>query len=283
MRDRATTTRKLRDSAQRLLLHAVLMAGALTMLIPLAWSVSSSLKPYYNVFLFPPQWIPNPVHWQNYVRVFEVAPFGRWFLNTAVVAVVVTGLLLFTSSAAGYAFARLRFPNRDKLFLLYLATMMIPSQVTLIPSFVLIQRIGWVDSYQALIVPSVFGAFGTFFMRQFFLTTPLELRDAALVDGCSHYGIFLRIMLPLAGPSLATLGIFTFVSEWNSFLWPLVVLRSPSMWVINVGLRTFSGEYFTEWGLLMAGSCLALLPTLLVYVFAQKYFVRSISFSGIKG
>ncbi len=275
--------RKPGEALQRLFLHTLLMSGALSMLIPLGWMVSSSLKPYYNVFLFPPQWIPNPVYWQNYTRVFEVAPFGRWYLNTAIIAVGVTAVLLLTSSAAGYAFARLRFAGRDRVFLLYLTTLMIPGHVTLIPSFILIQKLGWVDTYWALIVPSCFGAFGTFFMRQFFLTTPQELRDAALIDGCNHYGIFFRIMLPLAGPALATLTIFTFVSEWNSFLWPLIVIRSPSMWVISVGLRTFSGEYFTEWGLLMAGSCLALLPTLIAYVAAQKHFVRSISFSGIKG
>ena len=275
--------KQLGDLGKRLVLHLVLGVGGLAMLVPLAWTVSSSLKPYYLVFVFPPQWIPKPIYWGNYTRVFEVAPYARWYLNTAIVAVSVTGLLLLTSSAAGYAFARLRFPHRDTIFLMYLGTLMIPGHVTLIPRFVLIQKLGWIDSFAALIVPGIVGAFGTFFMRQFFLTVPEELGDAALIDGCSHYAIFLRIMMPLAGPALATLAIFTFVGSWNSFLWPLIVTRSPSMWLVSVGLRAFSGEFFTEWGLLMAAACLGLIPTLLVYVSGQKYFVRSISFTGLKG
>ena len=280
---RGLSRRKLIVLGKRLLLHLALGVGAVTMLIPLIWCVSSSLKPYYLVFVFPPQWIPKPIFWGNYTRVFEVAPYARWYLNTAIVAVSVTTLRLFTASAAGYAFARLRFPHRDTLFLLYLGTLMIPGQVTLIPRFILIQKIGWIDNFLALIIPGAVGVFGTFLMRQFFYTVPEDLRDAAFIDGCNHYGIFLRIMMPLSGPALTTLAIFTFVSEWNSFLWPLIVTRSPKMWLVSVGLRTFSGEFFTEWGLLMAAACLGLIPTLLVYVAGQRYFVRSVSFTGLKG
>lgn len=279
---RSSATRIL-QLGRSFLLHVVLIAVALVMIIPMLWSLSSSLKPYYKVFMLPPEWIPNPVTLENYAKLLSLAPFGRWIFNTAFVTCMVTFFMLLTSAAAGYAFAKLRFPYANALLLGYLATLMLPGHVTLIPRYVMMQRIHWVDTYQALIIPASFGAFGTFFMRQAFVSLPDELRDAALIDGCSYYSIFRRIMLPLVGPNLATLGVFTFVGEWNSFLWPFIISKTAKMWLISVGLWSFAGEFYTDWGLLMAGACVCLLPTLAVYLLGQRYFVRSVAFAGLKG
>lgn len=276
-------TRPLTDRVGRALGYLGLALVGLTTVAPFLWMISTSLKLPGQVFIFPPELIPDPVVWTNYATVWQVVPFGSFFVNTLFVATTVTVLHVVTCTSAGYAFARLRFPGRDRLFFMYLGTMMIPGQVTLIPAFVLMKYLGWIDTYLALIIPPIFGAFGTFLLRQFFLSIPVELEDAARIDGSGYLGLVLRIILPLSGPAVATLAIFTFMAQWNSFLWPLIVTNSPSMMVISVGLRFFQGSYYTDWPKLMAAASMALVPVLIVFVLGQKYFVRGITLTGITG
>ncbi len=266
-----------------LALYAGLVLMAVVMLFPFYWMVTTGLKPADQVLLFPPRWIPSPPHLSNFATVWTVRPFGRWLLNSTAVAGAVTALQLISSSLAAYAFARLTFSGRDKLFLLYLGTLMVPPQVTLIPNYILMRYLGWLNSYQALILPAAFGAFGTFLLRQFFLTIPMDLQDAAKIDGASHFRIYSRIVLPLAKPALAALAIFTFVNQWNSFLWPLVITSSPRMQTVTVGLQAFQGQYGSEYHLLMAAVTLSIIPLLIVFLSLQRYFVEGIAFSGLAG
>jgi multiple sugar transport system permease protein len=260
-----------------------LTAGAVVMLVPFIWMLSTSLKSGAAVFVYPPQWLPDPFVWGNYADVVRIMPFPRYVLNTTFVAGSVTLLQLVVSSLAAFAFARLRFPGRDRLFLAYLATLMVPGQVTLIPNFLIVKYLGWIDTYQALIIPQVFSAFGTFLLRQFFLTIPRELDDAARIDGASAFGFFRKILLPLSTPALATLGVFTFTAQWNSFLWPLIVINDVQMRTLTVGLRALVGQYTVQYPLLMAGSVIALVPMLVVFLLAQRAFVRGIALTGLGG
>jgi multiple sugar transport system permease protein len=264
-------------------LHILLITGSVVMLVPFAWMLSTSLKEHGDVFIYPPQWIPQPVQWQNYQETVTVMPFGRFYLNSAIQAVSVTILQLLTASLAAFAFARLRFRGRDALFLLYLATMMIPFPVTMIPNFVIMRYLNWIDTFRALILPPAFSAFSTFLLRQYFLSIPVEMDDAARVDGASSFRIWWQIILPLSGPALATLAIFTFLGQWNNFLWPLVVTNSEKMRTLPVGLATFQGQYSIQWNLLMAGSVIAVLPILVIYIVGQKWFVRGITLTGLGG
>lgn len=267
----------------RLLAHALLLSGSVVMLIPFLWMLSTSLKAPGQVFTAPPQWIPRPVVWQNYLEAVSIMPFGRFFLNSLIQSSGVTVLQLLTSSLAAFAFARLRFRGRDTLFLLYLATLMIPFPVTLIPNFIVIRFLGWVDTFRALILPPSFSPFSTFLLRQFFLTVPLDLDDAARIDGASSFDIWWRIALPLSTPALATLAIFTFMGQWNDFLWPLVVTNSLEMRTLPVGLSSFQSRYAIQWHLLMAGSTIALLPVLALFVAGQRYFIQGITLTGMGG
>ena len=220
------------------LVYLLLVAGALTMLVPFAWMVTTSLKALPEVFATPLA-LPASPRWDNYAEVFRQVAFGRYFFNTLFVAVMRTAGVLVTSAMAAYAFARLSFPGRDGLFLLYLGTMMLPGQVTMIPNFILMRELGWIDTYKALTIPLMFSAFGTFLLRQFFLTIPSELEDAAVVDGCSPWAIFRHVILPLSGPPLATLAVFNFLGAWNDFMWPLIMTHSERLWMLNVGLSYF--------------------------------------------
>jgi multiple sugar transport system permease protein len=264
-------------------LHILLIAGSVVMLLPFAWMLSTSLKEPGDIFIYPPQWIPQPVRWENYQDTVTVMPFGRFYLNSAIQAVSVTILQLLTASLAAFAFARLRFRGRDALFLLYLATMMIPFPVTMIPNFVIMRYLNWIDTFRALILPPAFSAFSTFLLRQYFLSIPVEMDDAARVDGASSFRIWWQIILPLSGPALATLAIFTFLGQWNNFLWPLVVTNSEKMRTLPVGLATFQSQYSIQWHLLMAGSVIAVLPILVIYIVGQKWFVRGITLTGMGG
>jgi multiple sugar transport system permease protein len=264
-------------------LHLLLLAGSVVMLVPFAWMLSTSLKEPGDVFIYPPQWIPQPVQWENYEETVTVMPFGRFYLNSAIQAVSVTVLQLLTASLAAFAFARLRFRGRDLLFMLYLATMMIPFPVTMIPNFVIMRYLNWIDTFRALILPPSFSAFSTFLLRQYFMSIPMEMDDAARVDGASSFRIWWQIILPLSGPALATLAIFTFLGQWNSFLWPLIVTNSEKMRTLPVGLATFQSQYSVQWHLLMAGSVIAVLPILVIYIAGQKWFVRGITLTGMGG
>jgi multiple sugar transport system permease protein len=264
------------------LLHVVLYGAALATVAPFLWMVLTSFKDLSEILVYPPKWLPSRFRFDNYVKAFSAAPFGRYYLNSTFVAVTVTLGQLATCSMAAFAFARLRFWGRDLLFLAFLGTMMIPGQVTMIPSFMVLYWLGWIDSYKALIIPGLASAFGTFLLRQFFLTIPRELEEAAYIDGCSRLGVLTRIILPLSKPALATLAVFTFMGVFNDFLWALIVVSSEHMRTVQLGLAIFRDRYSTEWGNLMAGSVTATVPILLVFFFAQKYFIRGITLSGLK-
>ena len=264
-------------------LHVVLIAGSLVMLLPFFWMLSTSLKQASEVFTFPPRWIPTHFAWSNYTKALTAMPFGRFYTNSFVVAVSTTVLTILTSSLAAFAFARLRFRGRDTLFLVYLATLMIPFTVLLIPNFILVRYLGWYDSYPALIFPPAFSAFATFLLRQYFRGVPFELDDAARIDGASSLRIWWQIIMPNSGPVLAALTIFLFLGNWNEFLWPLVVTNSAEMRTIPVGLNAFQGQFSVRWELLMAAAVVAMLPVLIVYMFAQKWFIKGITVTGMGG
>ncbi len=261
--------------------YIVLTLLAAACLVPFVWMLLTAFKPDNEVF--SRALLPSRLAWENFPRAFTFFPFARFLFNTMVVAVGSTGLHLVTSCLAAYAFARLRFRGREVLFLVYLGTLMVPQQVTIVPLFLMMQNIGWVDTFWALILPGAFHALGVFLLRQFFMTIPRELEESAFIDGASRLRILWQIILPLSKPALATLAVFTFIREWNSFLWPLIVTTSPDMRMLSVGLSLFSGQYGTEWHLLMAAATVTLLPTLLIFAFAQRYFVEGIALTGFGG
>lgn len=263
-------------------LHLLLIPLSALMVTPLAWMVLTSIQTPDEARRFPPVF-PSGIHWQNYTDAINAAPFGRFFLNSALVTgATVIGNLVFCS-LAGYAFARFRFFGRDVLFVVLLATLMIPFQVVMIPIFLIMRHLGLVDSLGALILPNLVTPFGIFLMRQFFRTLPIELEEAARIDGCSRLGTLIRIVLPLSGPALATLAVIAFLWNWNDFLWPLVVIQSEHNMTLQLGLSTFQGAHSTAWTLLMAGNVLAVLPMLVAFLLAQRQFVNSIASAGIKG
>ena len=225
--------------------YILLTLGAATMIIPFLWMFSTSLKESTDVFTYTFKLIPRPIIWDSYIKIWKLkdVPFLRFYFNSIFVAICVTIGQVITSSLAAYAFARLRFPGRDKLFFVYLATMMIPGSVTIVPLFALMRVMGWIDTYKALIIPAMFTAYGTFMLRQFFMTLPRDLEDAAKMDGCSLMGIYLKIILPLSKPALATLTTFVFLGNWTSFMWPLLVTNSAEMKTLPIGLAYFQEIY----------------------------------------
>jgi multiple sugar transport system permease protein len=269
--------------APRAALYGALIVVAIVMLFPFAWMVSTSLTSDAQLFATPPQLIPSPLQPENYGRVAEDFPLGRFLLNSVIVAVVSTALQIISSAMGAYAFARLRFRGRDKLFLVYLATLMVPLQVTIVPLFVEMRFLGFVNSYPGLILPGIASAFGTFLLRQAFLSLPRELEEAAFIDGAGHWTVFLRIVVPLSVPAIATFAIFAFMASWNSFLWPLVVTSSQDLMTLPVGLSNLHGRYTTAWNLVLAGATVSVVPILIVYLIAQKHVVRGVALSGLKG
>jgi multiple sugar transport system permease protein len=264
--------------------HILLIIVAILFLGPLVYAVSVSLKPADEVFTPTPELFGSEIRWQNYADAFTFAPFGRYFMNSLFVAIVGTLVVVVASSMSAYAFARLRFRGREQLFVLFLGTLMVPQEVLIVPMYWLMQSLGWVDSYWALILPWAFTAFGTFLLRQFFMTVPAELEEAARVDGCGPFGSFLRIMLPLARPAIAVLTVFTFISFWGSFLWPLIIVNSVAdKGTVPLGLAQFIGQQGTQWNLMMAASVLAMLPTILLVVLLQKHLVRGLLVTGLGG
>ncbi|HYI24010.1 MAG TPA: carbohydrate ABC transporter permease [Thermomicrobiales bacterium] len=263
--------------------YLVISAGAVLMVVPFLWMASTAFKEPGAAFDYPPTWIPDPFSLENFREVWTIVPFDRYLFNSLFVAVCITVGEVLTSALAAYAFARLRFPGRDAIFLMYLATLMIPGQVTIIPNFILMRWFGWIDTYQGLIIPTAFTAFGTFLLRQYFLSIPRELEEAARVDGASYFQVWSRIIMPLASPAIATLAVFSFMGAWNSFLWPYIMINSADMRTITVALRAFQTDYGTEWGLMMAGSLIAVLPMLAIFLAAQRYFVRGIATTGFGG
>jgi len=264
-------------------LYVALIGVAALMLFPFGWMIATSLTSDSQLFVTPPQLIPAPLVPDSYIRVAEAFPIGRFLANSLVVAAISTTLQVGTSAMAAYAFARLRFRGRDLLFLIYLATLMVPLQVIIVPLFIEMRILGLVNTYPGLILPAIASAFGTFLLRQAFLSLPRELDEAAFIDGASHWTVFRRIVLPLAGPALATFAIFAFMASWNSFLWPLIVTSSQDLFTLPVGLSNLHGRYETAWNLVMAGSTISVIPIVIVYVIAQKHVIRGVALSGIKG
>ena len=263
--------------------HAVLLAGAITMILPFLWSVSTSLKNISEVFVFPPTLFGESIQWENYLRISDRFPFMTYLLNSIKVTVITVAAQLMTSSMAGFVFARLKFKYRELLFGLYLATMMIPAQVTLIPNFIIMRSYNLVDTHWALILPALVSAFGTFLLRQFFLTIPASLEDAAKIDGCTPFGVYWRIFIPLSKPAMATLGVFVFMGMWNDFLSPLVYINSQEMMTLPLGLASMQGMYSTDWPVLMAGTVITIIPLIVVFLLAQDFFIKGITLSGLKG
>ena len=264
------------------LLYTIIYALALVVLSPFIWMILTSFKDMSEIYVYPPKWFPSKLNFENYTNAFSAAPFGRYYFNSVFVAATVTLGQLITCSMAAFAFARLKFWGRDVLFFIFLGTMMIPYNVTMIPSFMVLYWLGWIDSYTALIVPGLASAFGTFLLRQFFMTIPKELEEAAYIDGATKLQVLRKIIVPLAKPALATLSIFTFMGVFNDFIWALIVINSESMNTVQLGLAIFRDRYLTQWDLLMAGSVTAVLPILIVFFFAQKYFIKGITLSGLK-
>lgn len=292
--------RKMRPVPKILSYMALILLGA-TMIIPFIWMLSTSLKDASEVFTPTMKWMPEKLLWHNYIDAVKAIPFGRMLFNSLLVAIIVTFGQITTSSLAAFAFARLKFPGRDILFFGYLGTMMVPGVVTMIPVFCLLRLLGdmapyefyfrhwWLgnviggDSFFALIAPGLFSAYGTFMLRQFFLTVPRELDEAAVIDGCTKLGIFRHVIIPLSGPALATLVIFTFTWCWRDFMWPLIINNSSEMQTLPVGLATFQNMFGINWNLLMAASVLVMLPMILVFASCQRFFTEGIKLSGIKG
>ncbi|WP_274651077.1 carbohydrate ABC transporter permease [Paenibacillus humicola] len=276
--------RRAGGQAAGILLHAVLIFGALIMTLPFIWMLLSAFKDLSQIFLVPPRWIPHPFIWSNFKNSWNYLPFGTAYFNSLYINVIVVAAQLVTCSMAAYAFAKIRFPLRDSLFVLFLATMMVPEQVTIIPLYLIMKWFGWIDTHLPLIVPSsLINAFGVFLLRQFVKSIPPELEEAAIVDGAGRWTLYSRITMPLIKPALSALGIFTFLGMWNSFFKPLIFLNSPEKFTVPMMLNQFRGQYTTDWALLMAASSIAILPVLIVYMIGQRYIIEGVTLTGIKG
>ncbi|EJC83516.1 ABC-type sugar transport system, permease component [Rhizobium leguminosarum bv. trifolii WSM2297] len=264
-------------------IYAIVIAVTLIMLMPFAWMLSASLKLSRDVFAFPIEWIPAEPQWQNYVDIWTKIPLALFIYNTSKLTIIVTLLQLLTSSFAAYAFAKLNFPYKNTLFLGYIATIAMPWQVYMVPQFLLMREFGLNNTHLALICLQAFTAFGVFLMRQFYMSIPTELCEAARIDGMNEYQIWARIMLPLSKPALSTLTIFTFVTTWNDFLGPMIYLTKTELKTVQIGLRMFISQYSAEYGLIMAASVVALIPVLIVFLVLQRFFVEGIASTGLKG
>ncbi len=255
----------------------------LIFLTPFVWMLATALKPAAEVFATPPKLFGSEFRFQNFSEAWNYVPFGRYMLNGLFVSVMGTLVVCLTSIFAAYAFARLSFKGRDIVFLLYLVTLMVPQEVMIVPMFILMQQFDWVNSYQALILPWAFSAFGTFLLRQFFLNIPRELEEAALVDGANRLRILWQVIVPIARPAVAVLAVFTFINYWNSFLWPLIITNSADKFTVPVGLNGFLGQQGNQWHLLMAAATISMLPTVIVVLLLQRHLVRGIAMSGLGG
>lgn len=274
---------KLRPLLAKVLIYALLIGISLIMLIPFAWMLTSSFKMNKDVFTYPVVWWPKEFITSNYIRIWEEIPLLRYFFNTSKLTVLITILQLLTSTFAAYAFAKMKFPGKDFLFLSYICTIAMPWQSYMIPQFIIIKKMGLVNTHLALIILQSFTAFGVFLVRQFYMEIPNEICEAARIDGMSEYGIYAKIMLPLSKPVIATLTIFSFTTIWNDFMGPLIYINSQNLKTIQLGLRSFITEYSSEYSLIMAGSVVALIPVLIVFACLQKYFVEGIASTGLKG
>jgi multiple sugar transport system permease protein len=273
-----------KKSIKSIFSHLILLVGSFFFVAPMIFMVSTSLKATRQIAKWPPELIPNPVIWRNYTDVFIYAPMHQYFLNTMFIIIPTIFGAAVASSLAAYAFARLRAPGKNIIFMILISTMMLPAVVTMIPTYIIFAQLGWVGTFKPLIVPVLLGnAFYIFLMRQFFTTIPKELEDAALVDGCSRWRIFWTIIIPLAKPIMATVTVFAFMSAWNDYMGPLIYLGNKSQYTLSLGLQVFVQNHRTDWGMLMAASSMMVAPIILLFFFAQKQFVQGITLSGLKG
>lgn len=283
VREETPPSRKRRgDLVRRIVRYALLIALCAVVLLPFAWMISSSLKTNEKVFTVPIRWLPESFQWDNYVRIWQEIPLATYLANSLFLAVTITFLQVLTGSFAAYGFAKTRFRGRDALFMAYLATIAVPWQAYMVPQYILMEKAGLVNTRWALVLLQAFGAFGVFLMRQYYLTIPDELIEAARLDGLSDFGIWLRIALPLSKPALASLALLTFVTTWNDYMGPFIYLTSNELWTVQLGLRSFVGAYDSEYAMIMTGSVLSVLPMIVLFLLGQRYFVRGIASSGLK-
>ncbi len=272
----------LRETSYRLILYLLLFAGCAVMLLPFFWMVTTSFKESSEVMRMPPQWLPKDWQWENYIKAWNVAPFGRYFFNSFFVSIVTTIGEVITTVMAAYAFAKMRFFGKNVLFAILLGTLMIPGEMLLIPNYVTLYKFHWLNKYQALIIPWLASVFGIFLLRQFFRSIPDELQDAARIDGCSRFRFLWQVMVPLSKPAIMTVALLKFLGSWNAFLWVLIVTNSEKMRTVPVGLTMFSSEVGTAYEQLMAASVLAIIPILILFFFTQKQFIQGVARTGIK-
>ncbi len=271
---------------RKIFIYILLLIGTVAVIFPFIWMISTSLKDLKEVFVFPPKWIPDTLHWSNFVEVWQKNNFLRYFLNSLIVSIVTMFGQLAISSLAAYAFARMEFKGKNFLFMMVLGTTMIPAEILLIPNYVIISRLHWIDTYQALIVPSLGYALGIFMLRQHFMTFPKDLEDAATMDGCGRFRFFTHILLPNSKTTLAVVAVFSFINSWNAYIWPLLVTQDENMRTVQVALAAFkdaqSSGANTNWPLLMAASTIVLIPVLLIYMFCQRWIIEGRMTSGMK-
>lgn len=272
-----------RNAVDKILFYLFASILGLLILIPFFWMVITSLKDRQNVLTVPIQWIPDPISFKSYEDVFTLFPFGTAILNSLFVSVLTTLITLLSASMAAYAFAKVEFKSREKLFGIYLATMMVPGQVTIIPMFIVLNQLKLVNSFAGLLAPSIFNAFAIFMLRQQMKSISNDYIDAGIIDGASHFRIFRSVIVPLASPVMATLGVITFMGAWNDYFWPLVILTDPKKMTLSLALQNLNGQYPSFYNVLMAGSLISMLPILVIYGFAQKYFKAGLQVGGIKG
>jgi multiple sugar transport system permease protein len=273
-----TSRRRIANS----LTHLVLLAAGLVMVVPFIWMVSTALKGNSEIYIYPPTWLPKEVHLENFGRAWRFAPFDRFYVNSIFVAATITLSQVITSALAGYVFARVRFPGRDMIFYMYVATLIVPTQVTMLPLFLMMNELKWINTYEGLIMPFLANAFVVFFLRQFFSTIPMELEDAAKIDGCGRTRFILQVLLPLSRPALASIGLFTFLGQWNSYIWPLIITNSTRMRTLPIGLRYFVEESGAQYNYMMAAALITVAPVVLLFFLAQRQFIESIARTGVK-
>lgn len=263
--------------------YVVLIVGALIMLMPFIWMFFSAFKGESDIYVYPPHWLPSKWHFENFTEVFQMVPFLRFYLNSIIVTTTITVTQILFSILAAYAFSRLNFPLKNTLFILVISTMLMPFQVIVVPTFLVVYKFGWINTYQGLIVPFLFNAFSIFLLKQFFMTIPKDLEDAAKIDGCGRMKFLFGIMVPLSRPAIGTVVLFTFLVHWKDYLWPLVITNSTNMRTLPVGLKYLITEGGEDYRLMMAAALMAIVPILVVFILAEKQFIRGITLTGLKG
>ncbi|WP_103135213.1 carbohydrate ABC transporter permease [Mesotoga sp. B105.6.4] len=260
----------------------ILLVGLFAMLFPFFWMILSAFKTQADVYSYPPKWLPSSWSFDNFARVFKMVPFGRYYFNSILVTTLSTVGQIFVSILAAYSLARLRFPFKNLIFMFIVATMLMPFVVTMIPTFLIISSLKWIDTYQGLIVPFLFNGFSIIFLVQFFITVPMDLQDAARIDGCGYFGILFNVILPSTKPAISTIALFTFLGHWTEYLWPLIIINNTDMRTLPIGLRYLMTEGSSDYQLMMAASVMAIVPVLIVYMFSEKQFIKSITMTGLK-